>query len=110
MDQIIIEPFLSLLSKAFRTHRFFVNKSVPEVVTEVLQEHDIKGWEYEFTLKAEYPKREQINQYPNDFVFLSDTRQRRHHEAAGMIMMKKGLCWSFQTRLNANPEAGNDHS
>ena len=28
--QIIIEPFLSLLSNQFRTHRFFVNKSVPE--------------------------------------------------------------------------------
>lgn len=69
--QIIIEPFLSLLRKQFRTHRFFVNKSVPEVVTEVLQEHGLKGWEYEFTLKADYPKREQINQYKeNDFAFI----------------------------------------
>ncbi|WP_409075903.1 type VI secretion system Vgr family protein [Pantoea sp. C3] len=69
--QIIIEPFLSLLRKQFRTHRFFVNKSVPEVVTEVLQEHGLKGWEYEFTLKADYPKREQINQYQeNDFAFI----------------------------------------
>lgn len=69
--QIIIEPFLSLLRKQFRTHRFFVNKSVPEVVTEVLQEHDLKGWEYEFTLKADYPKREQINQYKeNDLAFI----------------------------------------
>ncbi|WP_062749463.1 type VI secretion system Vgr family protein, partial [Erwinia persicina] len=64
--QIIIEPFLSLLRRQFRTHRFFVNKSVPEVVTEVLQEHGLKGWEYEFTLKADYPKREQINQYKED--------------------------------------------
>ena len=55
----------------FRTHRFFVNKSVPEVVTEVLQEHGLKGWEYEFTLKADYPKREQINQYKeNDLAFI----------------------------------------
>lgn len=69
--QIIIEPFLSLLRKQFRTHRFFVNKSVPEVVTEVLQEHGLKGWEYEFTLKADYPKREQINQYKeNDLAFI----------------------------------------
>lgn len=69
--QIIIEPFLSLLCKQFRTHRFFVNKSVPEVVTEVLQEHGLKGWEYEFTLKADYPKREQINQYKeNDLAFI----------------------------------------
>lgn len=69
--QIIIEPFLSLLRKQFRTHRFFVNKSVPDVVAEVLQEHGLKGWEYEFTLKADYPKREQINQYKeNDLAFI----------------------------------------
>ncbi|MEA5190044.1 type VI secretion system tip protein VgrG [Enterobacter hormaechei] len=69
--QIIIEPYLSLLRKQFRTHRFFVNRSVPEVVTEVLQEHGLKGWEYEFTLKADYPKREQINQYQeSDLAFI----------------------------------------
>lgn len=69
--QIIIEPFLSLLRRQFRTHRFFVNKSVPEVVTEVLQDHGLKGWEFEFTLKADYPKREQINQYKeNDLAFI----------------------------------------
>lgn len=69
--QIIIEPFLSLLGNQFRTHRFFVNKSVPEVVAEILTEHGLKSWEYEFTLKAEYPKREQINQYQeNDLAFI----------------------------------------
>lgn len=69
--QIIIEPFLSLLGNQFRTHRFFVNKSVPEVVAEVLLEHGLKGWEYEFTLKADYPKREQINQYKeSDLAFI----------------------------------------
>ncbi|EOC1319470.1 type VI secretion system tip protein VgrG [Cronobacter turicensis] len=69
--QIIIEPFLALLGNQFRTHRFFVNKSVPEVVTEVLQEHGLKGWEYEFTLRADYPKREQINQYQeSDLAFI----------------------------------------
>ncbi len=68
---IVLEPFLALLGNQFRTHRFFVNKSVPEVVTEVLQEHGLKGWEYEFTLKADYPKREQINQYQeNDLAFI----------------------------------------
>ncbi|EFH7840694.1 type VI secretion system tip protein VgrG [Escherichia coli] len=69
--RIIIEPFLSLLGRQYRTHRFFVNKSVPEVVTVVLQEHGLKGWEYEFTLKAGYPKREQINQYrESDLAFI----------------------------------------
>lgn len=61
--EIILEPFISLLDKQFRTHRFFVNKSVPEVVEQILGEHGLKGWEYEFKLKQTYPKREQINQY-----------------------------------------------
>lgn len=68
---IVLEPFLALLGNQFRTHRFFVNKSVPEVVAEVLTEHGLKGWEYEFTLKADYPEREQINQYQeNDLAFI----------------------------------------
>jgi type VI secretion system secreted protein VgrG len=49
--QITLEPFLSLLDKQFRSHRFFVNKSVPEVVEQVLQEHHLHDWEYEFYLK-----------------------------------------------------------
>ncbi|MTH48909.1 contractile injection system protein, VgrG/Pvc8 family, partial [Intestinirhabdus alba] len=69
--QIVLEPFLSLLDRQFRSHRFFVNRSVPEVVTQVLQEHGLKCWEYEFVLKADYPKREQINQYQeSDLTFI----------------------------------------
>lgn len=69
--QLTLEPFLSLLDKQFRSHRFFVNKSVPEVVEQVLQEHNLHGWEYDFTLKQSYPKREQINQYQeSDLAFI----------------------------------------
>ncbi|KLP53667.1 type IV secretion protein Rhs [Enterobacter genomosp. O] len=69
--QLTLEPFLSLLDKQFRSHRFFVNKSVLEVVEQVLQEHNLHGWEYEFTLKQSYPKREQINQYQeSDLAFI----------------------------------------
>jgi type VI secretion system secreted protein VgrG len=69
--EVIIEPFLKLLGKQFRTHRFFINKSVIEVVTQVLQEHGLKDWEYEFVLKNDYPKREQINQYQeSDLAFI----------------------------------------
>ncbi|MDI3360056.1 type VI secretion system tip protein VgrG [Lelliottia sp. V89_10] len=68
---LVLEPYLALLGNQFRTHRFFVDKSVPEVVTQVLQDHGLKGWEYEFVLKAEYPKRAQINQYQeNDLAFI----------------------------------------
>lgn len=69
--QITLQPFLSLLDKQFRSHRFFVNKSVPEVVEQVLQEHHLHNWEYEFNLKQHYPRREQINQYQeSDLAFI----------------------------------------
>ncbi|HEY2452821.1 MAG TPA: type VI secretion system tip protein VgrG [Scandinavium sp.] len=120
--QIIIEPFLSLLSKQFRTHRFFVNKSVPEVVTQVLQDHGLKGWEYEFVLKGEYPKREQINQYQESdlkfierllsevgiFYFFSlqpDTQTEVVHFA------DKQSAWTFGKTLPLNSPSGtNDNA
>ncbi|WP_435952662.1 type VI secretion system Vgr family protein [Dryocola sp. BD626] len=69
--EIIIKPFLALLGNQFRTHRFFVNKSVPDVVKQILDEHGLKGWEYDFALKQTYPKREQINQYQeSDLAFI----------------------------------------
>lgn len=69
--QLIIEPFVALLKNQFRTHRFFINMSVPEVVTQILQEHGLKNWEYNFDVVMEYPKREQINQYQeSDLVFI----------------------------------------
>ena len=44
---------------------------MPEVVGEILQEHALHGWEYEFTLTQSYPKREQINQYQeSDLAFI----------------------------------------
>ncbi|TKU66654.1 type VI secretion system tip protein VgrG, partial [Citrobacter sp. wls713] len=69
--QLIIEPFVALLKNQFRTHRFFINMSVPDVVSQILQEHGLKDWEYNFDLAMEYPKREQINQYhESDLVFI----------------------------------------
>ncbi len=115
--EIIIEPFLALLGNQFRTHRFFVNKSVPEVVAEVLQEHGLQGWEYEFTLKADYPKREQINQYQeNDLAFIErllaevgifyfftlqpDTQTEVVHFA------DKQSAWTFGKKLPLNSPSG----
>jgi type VI secretion system secreted protein VgrG len=69
--RITLKPFLSLLDKQHRSHRFFVNKSVPDVVEQVLQEHGLHDWEYEFNLKQSYPRREQINQYQeSDLAFI----------------------------------------
>ncbi len=119
---ITLEPFLALLRNQFRTHRFFVNKSVPEVVAEVLTEHGLKGWEYEFTLKADYPKREQINQYQeNDLVFIErllaevgifyfftlqpDTQTEVVHFA------DKQSAWMFGKKLPLNSPSGmNDNA
>lgn len=60
--QLVIEPFFALLRHQIRSHRFFINQSVPDVVEQILREHNFKGWEFEFHLEKEYPKREQINQ------------------------------------------------
>ena len=68
---VTLAPFLSLLGNQYRTHRFFVNQSVPEVVAQVLADHGLKDWESVFTLKQTYPKREQINQYQeSDLAFI----------------------------------------
>lgn len=119
---VVLEPFLALLGNQFRTHRFFVNKSVPEVVTEILQEHGLKGWEYEFILKADYPKREQINQYQeNDLAFIErllaevgifyfftlqpDTQTEVIHFA------DKQSAWTFGKKLPLNsPSGANDNA
>ncbi|EPL4526963.1 type VI secretion system Vgr family protein [Enterobacter asburiae] len=120
--EIILEPFISLLDKQFRTHRFFVNKSVPEVVEQILGEHGLKGWEYEFKLKQTYPKREQINQYQeSDLAFIErllaevgifyfftlqpDTQTEVVHFA------DKQSAWSFGTKLPLNsPSGANDNA
>lgn len=60
--QLVIEPFFALLRHQIRSHRFFINQSIPDVVEQILREHNFKGWEFEFHLEKEYPKREQINQ------------------------------------------------
>lgn len=120
--EITLEPFISLLDKQFRTHRFFVNKSVPEVVAQILGEHGLKGWEYEFKLKQTYPKREQINQYQeSDLAFIErllaevgifyfftlqpDTQTEVVHFA------DKQSAWTFGKKLPLNSPSGtNDNA
>lgn len=120
--EIILEPFISLLDKQFRTHRFFVNKSVPEVVAQILGEHGLKGWEYEFKLKQIYPKREQINQYQESdlefierllaevgifyfFTLQPDTQTEVVHFA------DKQSAWTFGKKLPLNsPSGANDNA
>lgn len=75
VDQVLyeveIKPIIALLDKNFRTHRFFVNKSVTEVVSQILAEHGMESWQYQFSLRRDYPRREQINQYQeSDLAFI----------------------------------------
>lgn len=97
VDQVLyeieIKPFISLLEKQFRSHRFFVNKSVPEVVSQILAEHGLAGWQYQFTLKQDYPKREQINQYQeSDLTFI----QR--------LLAEVGIFYYFRLQEDARTE------
>lgn len=94
--RITLEPFLKLLDRQHRSHRFFVNKSVPEVVEQVLQEHGLQGWEYQINLKQNYPKREQINQYQeSDLVFI----QR--------LLAEVGIFYFFTLQEDAQTEVVN---
>lgn len=48
--EIVQQPFLA---QQFRIYRFFVNKTVPEVVEQVLVEHGLKGWTFISRLLSE---------------------------------------------------------
>ncbi|HEQ1858340.1 TPA: type VI secretion system tip protein VgrG [Providencia alcalifaciens] len=91
--QIVIEPFVSLLRHQFRSHRFFLNKSVPEVVELILREHKMQGWEFEFHLQRQYPKREQINQInESDWQFIE------------RLLSEVGIFYSFSLQTDTKTE------
>ncbi|HHR6031233.1 TPA: DUF2345 domain-containing protein [Providencia alcalifaciens] len=91
--QIVIEPFVSLLRHQMRSHRFFLNKSVPEVVELILREHKIQGWEFEFHLQRQYPKREQINQInESDWQFIE------------RLLSEVGIFYSFSLQTDTKTE------
>lgn len=91
--QIVIEPFVSLLRHQMRSHRFFLNKSVPEVVELILREHQMHGWEFEFHLQQQYPKREQINQiHESDWQFIE------------RLLSEIGVFYSFSLQTDTKTE------
>ncbi|HBV5208413.1 TPA: type VI secretion system tip protein VgrG, partial [Enterobacter hormaechei] len=53
---------LALLSRT-RQCRLFQNRSVPEVVEQVLRRHGLEGPDFEFRLERSYPARELITQW-----------------------------------------------
>lgn len=91
--QLIIQPRFSLLRHQIRTHRFFINLSIPDVIKKILEEHGLENWEYEFTLKHEYPKREQINQInESDLQFIE------------RLLSEIGIFYTFQLHEETQTE------
>ncbi|PHM31428.1 type VI secretion system Vgr family protein [Xenorhabdus szentirmaii] len=91
--QIILEPKFALLRNQKRSYRFFLNKSVPEIVEEILREHHFKGWEFEFDLKNTYPKREQINQVnESDRAFIE------------RLLSERGIFYTFRLQPDTQTE------
>lgn len=119
--QITLEPFFALLGNQKRSHRFFLNKSVPEVVEQILREHNFKGWEFEFGLKHSYPKREQINQIDeSDRAFIERLLAevgifytfKLHEDTQTEILLfgDKQSCYQFGKTLPlGNPAGMNDN-
>ncbi|MCT8263269.1 type VI secretion system tip protein VgrG [Proteus terrae] len=91
--QLVIEPMFALLRHQIRSHRFFLNQSVPDVVSQILREHNFKDWEFEFILKQDYPKRAQINQYnESDRQFIE------------RLLSEVGIFYSFYLQDDAQTE------
>lgn len=119
--QITIEPFFALLDKQKRTHRFFLNKSIPEVIEQILREHNFNGWEFEFKLKQSYPIREQINQFgesDRDFIerLMSEVgifytfALQQDTQTEVLILGDKQSCYVFGKTLPlGNPAGMNDN-
>lgn len=119
--QITIEPFFALLGNQKRSHRFFLNKSIPEVVEQILREHNFKGWEFELNLKLDYPKREQINQIDESDrafierllaevgIFFTFTLQE-DTQTEVLVLGDKQSCYQFGKTLPlGNPAGMNDN-
>ncbi len=119
--QITIEPFFALLDKQKRTHRFFLNKSIPDVIEQILREHNFNGWEFEFKLKQSYPIREQINQFgesDRDFIerLMSEVgifytfALQQDTQTEVLILGDKQSCYVFGKTLPlGNPAGMNDN-
>ncbi|WP_435955007.1 type VI secretion system Vgr family protein [Dryocola sp. BD626] len=68
--RVTLESRLALFS---RTHRsaVFLDKSVPEVVEQILWAHGLEGQDFEFRLSRDYPVREVITQWrESDLEFI----------------------------------------
>ncbi|EDW0652911.1 type VI secretion system tip protein VgrG [Salmonella enterica subsp. enterica] len=70
--EVRLEPRLALLSRSHQ-NAIYQNQSVPQIVEKILRErHEMRGQDFVFNLKSEYPAREQVMQYSeDDLTFVS---------------------------------------
>ncbi|HEI2737841.1 TPA: type VI secretion system tip protein VgrG [Escherichia coli] len=70
--EVRLEPRMALLTRS-RQNAFYQNQTVPQIVEKILRErHQMRGQDFVFNLKSEYPAREQVMQYgEDDLTFVS---------------------------------------
>ncbi len=70
--EVRLEPRMSLLARS-RQNAIYQNLTVPQIVEKILRErHQMRGQDFVFNLKSEYPAREQVMQYgEDDLTFVS---------------------------------------
>lgn len=70
--EVRLEPRLALLSRSHQ-NAIYQNQTVPQIVEKILRErHEMRGQDFVFNLKGDYPSREQVMQYDeDDLTFIS---------------------------------------
>ena len=70
--EVRLEPRMALLTRS-RQNAIYQNQTVPQIVEKILRErHQMRGQDFVFNLKSEYPAREQVMQYgEDDLTFIS---------------------------------------
>ncbi|EGO4538266.1 type VI secretion system tip protein VgrG [Escherichia coli] len=70
--EVRLEPRMALLARS-RQNAIYQNQTVPQIVEKILRErHQMRGQDFVFNLKSEYPAREQVMQYgEDDLTFIS---------------------------------------
>ena len=70
--EVRLEPRMALLTRS-RQNAIYQNQTVPQIVEKILRErHQMRGQDFVFNLKSEYPAREQVMQYgEGDLTFIS---------------------------------------
>ncbi|MFO7373638.1 type VI secretion system tip protein VgrG [Escherichia coli] len=70
--EVRLEPRMALLTRS-RQNAIYQNQTVPQIVEKIPRErHQMRGQDFVFNLKNEYPAREQVMQYgEDDLTFVS---------------------------------------